>query len=268
MTPKRFQELRENPEIAALSEPPTAGRLTKHWQSVTGQKSEALDGPILGTFSAPSSERKFIVSLDLDEVVRETCKAISALGGLAIDQMASPDGNKPDYGLTTLNLSQESVIAIVQEIIHEKDNPVDGIEEINEIVHSWRRLGAYCIANTSTQAGCELATVEFLQEFLPDAVDGIVFPRNWDGRGQFTKADAIKALHSKEIPVEQKDLIFIDDSSHHAGDALSTFTGTRVYMPNYTWNSKINGPSITRAETPIELFREADSNLRLELLLA
>jgi hypothetical protein len=88
----------------------------------------------------------------------------------------------------------------------------------------------YVIANTSTLPGCELGTIQdFSTTYnLSDCFDGLLLPRNHDGRGTVTKATALKsASHDLGLDFAAIPFLHIDDSLHH----IDGFVGEHAKHP-------------------------------------
>ena len=142
--------------------------------------------------------------------------------------------------------------------------PVDGIDEMRTMLQQWRKKGVYTVANTSTLPGCEEGTIDFFKTYLPDAIDGILLPRNYDGTLAFTKGHAIANVIGLLRPSESADIVavHIDDSPHHniaVREQIGRLGNARVvtFQPEYTSHLPIDEGSIA-TRTPLDAFRAAD----------
>ncbi len=220
---------------------------------------------ILGTLRVPNPDERItgIVSIDLCEVLRYTARGLAACGG------------KEDYdGSNYINAlwaderfmndiihADNTIQPIVQVMMNNNHvEPIQGIQMIANYIRDWRAQGVYCIANTSTASGCEAATVRFLQRYTPNCFDGIVFPRNPDGRGKTTKAAALKQVLTQldDFGFVPDFALHVDDTTHHISSMLTEQPHERMHLfvPAYPENIAVSAlaDNITRSRTPLDSF--------------
>lgn len=230
-----------------------------------------LEG-VFGTMRIPAADEKIgsVISLDLCEVIRLTARAIASTGGKLYEGNSYLEGLWQDerFGVTETDFAYYTLQPIAQVMInHGMVEPVDGAKEISGMIRDWRKNGAYCVANTSTLPGCELGTIRFLNEHFPRCFDGIVFPRNHDGRGRMTKSAALSHVldrlgdedHSPEY------VLHVDDTVHHIQGMLESrpHTAMHCFLPVYDGCLALDALSaeVKRADTPVGAFRLMDQHI-------
>lgn len=234
-----------------------------------------LDG-MLGAVRIPESSEaiKGIASVDLCEVVRGTVKGMTAALGREYV------GNDYSAGLwgdaqNTVDLAvKDSMINSLAHVLMNNGYilPVENIDSISALMRRWRNEeGVYCIANTSTLAGNELATLDFLDTYMPNCFDGIAFPRNHNGRGTITKAAAVSEVNTILTNYDQAPqyTAHIDDVEHHVATMVTrpplpitkVFVPLRHYRPDHLpVDSNIGNDDARRiAQSLVESTRESTS---------
>lgn len=229
-------------------------------------------GDILGTVRIPTAyeEIKAVASIDLCEIVRYTARTLASFAGrLNYDRNVYLEGLWEDERFSDIQHIDMTIQPIVQVAMnHDHVPPVDGVEVIAGRLQKWRKEGVYCVANTSTSSGCELATMRFMQQYLPECFDGIIFPRNPDGLGKTTKADALTRIieilnqngHSPEYALH------IDDTVHHIVAMLDQepHKDMHLFVPAYPDNIAVSGlaKNITRSPDPVASFMAMDEYIK------
>lgn len=257
---------------------PTKEELERAWSEMHGGDT-FLDLPdnIYGACTTPTETPRGFAVLDLCEVVRETGLGLIRLrGGTLDDMVVDEDGTSLDYG-ATLNGWHEDPQPKRQQMIqqlmhHDLIPPVRMSEGIKALIDSWKAKGVYVVADTSTLPGCELSTVAFLASQYEGCFDGILLPRNHDGLGSVTKADAFMETQKAMAGVLGSDevfdrpIVFIDDAAHHAIAFADTFAHADVIMPEYEWNRVCEANSridrVTQSIGTIDAFIMADKYLK------
>ncbi len=222
-----------------------------------------------------SDEVQAIASIDLCEVVRSTAYSISTTHGkeyhgnnyrLALweDELFAHSEEEHAFLSNTI----QSIAQVMMNSGHVQ--PVEGIDEIADMTARWRKkLGVYCVANTSTLSGCELATVSFINTHLPESFDGIVFPRNPLGRrDQITKSRALKMVIDvlAERGHECRLAVHVDDSEGHHLSMIEDppHAQTHVFLLEHPEFMPVDlGPAtnVTRSPSPLDSFRAMDDYL-------
>ena len=228
---------------------PSRDDLEKAWATLHGGDSFLkLPDHIYGACTAPSEVPTGYAVLDLCEVVRETGLGILKLrGGTLDDMVVNDEGSSLDYGSNYNGWPddqdpQAKRQLIIQQLMHhDLIPPVRMSEGIKALITSWKSKGVYVVADTSTLPGCELSTVAFLADQYEGCFDGILLPRNHDGQGDVTKADAFMETQRSIADQLGTDaynapIVFIDDAAHHATAFADTFAHADVIMPEYAWN--------------------------------
>ena len=242
--------------------PATSEKLQSQLSNMLGNvETTGVDG-VLGAIRVPRPGENIrgIVSLDLCEVVRKTAFALSTTAGKGyhgrtymdglwdvpehivaeitqqFDNPDDPDTQQAIHEAIGRNYVDPTVRAIVQVMVNGGHiKPVEGFEEIADMLTSWRESGLYVVANTSVAAGCEEKTNEFLDENFPNGVDGSVFPGNHDGKGRIKKADALGFVVKKLESYGQRPrhLFIVDDTPRHNKDIInrSPVENVRGYVP-------------------------------------
>jgi len=173
----------------------------------------AING-VLGVVAYPDREITGFVSVDLCEVVRET-------GAACREQLGykGPFERTNEYAFGTLTTDAMIDSAVRSVANSELGVPVaEDIDETAKLLHRLRKGGAFVVANTSIVSGCEIATIDerLMATHLRGCFDGILFPRNHDGRGTMTKVGAL-ALVVQQLGLDMREqhIAHIDDTSHH-----------------------------------------------------
>lgn len=238
-------------------------QLVDHWANTHDHENVISAPGVLSALRTPDCTPVAIASVDLCEVVRGTLHSMLGVFGVTEEAITSYSHYGPNFGI-----DNDLTVAIVQTLMNsDMVQPVDDIEEISEIMQEWRKLGIYCVANTSTLPGCEAATIDFLGRHLPEGFDGILLPRNALGDGPLTKGHALGfAIEAVADPTNVA-AVHIDDAPHH-NKAVNEHVGTKIgrnntttLMPTYVGN--VHPEGTVAAEDPIDAFRRADQILRL-----
>jgi hypothetical protein len=148
--------------------------------------------------------------------------------------------------------------------------PVDGIERIGELLRGWREKGVYVLANTMTLPGCEAVTIDFFNQHLPDAIDGLILPRALDkGQAARRTIEELQSLPANEPSTLPVTAAHIDDTPSHNADfrrELGDLPRARVatFCPGATMGAAENALDFG-AETPLRAFQLADKFLAVAL---
>jgi len=173
----------------------------------------AING-VLGVVAYPDREITGFVSVDLCEVVRET-------GAACREQLGyrGPFERTNEYAFGTL--TTDKMIDDAVRTVANSDIGVPVAQDIDETAKLLRRLrkgGAFVVANTSIIDGCELATIDdrLMATHLRGCFDGVLFPRNHDGRGVLTKVGALAlVIQQLGLDMREQHIAHIDDTPHH-----------------------------------------------------
>jgi len=264
---KHFPEF---PDLTLLPEayPVLSGsELANTWKSMYASDGEvvAVDGT-LGAIRLPNSPIQKILSVDLCEVVRRTHQAAAAALGRDLDTISN------DVWNYRIGIPADKVPYLVTVLMNLGEvAPDPEIDDIRNELLAIRDEETLIIANTSTLPGCEKATIEFLAHYLPDCFDGIILPRNHDGQGQTTKAQALEALLSTigRARGDLAELIHIDDAPHHTQAILKELSHIALHgaciMPIFEAGAKsISDPhalpipdEAERVSSPLQAIRLA-----------
>lgn len=251
---------------------PSSQELVELWQTYSQTNALPTRG-VYGAYVPPKQEVRAIASVDLCEVVRDTLGSVHIANGI---QRTTPytrytysDETWFDRSLSSEELERSVVATTLQTAMSEGFvQPVEFIGGIGALLRSWRAQGIYCVANTATLPGCERGTIQYtLGRDLPGALDGILFPRNWNNSSAMTKAAALITLAAEaELDLEELPVAHIDDAVHHANSFLTAFpdkSNLKIVVPAYGWNRELD--ETLRAASPFEAFVAADSFFREEL---
>ncbi len=251
--------------------------LQEAWHAYSGQEAiPALTRDLLGVMYTPAERPTAFVSLDLCEVVRHTCASLWALER----PFDTPIDNIHGYGVgMDIVKGSGDVIRYVTALMNnDLVQPMQGLDQMAEMVRDWREKGAYVFANTSTLPGCEAATVKYLGERMLGCFDGIVFPRNHDNTGTMNKGIAARILIDScmqdfEAPAEKSvPVVHVDDLSHHLSSfrrevGQLPYTDVVTYQPLYPSEFAPDAKSV-HAATPLESFQMVDHMLAEKLAAA
>lgn len=234
-------------------------------------------GDVLGTMRVPAPDETIhgIASIDLCEILRETARSMIRTSG-NMDYYGNGYVDGMWEGFTENDPAhQDSVVrSIVQELMAKQHvTPTENHQDMAATIRNWRQHGVFVVANTSTLPGCELSTLRFLEAQYPDCFDGIVFPRNHDGKGKITKAEALRMTlaEAARYDIAPEFAIHIDDTKHHIEAMISAppHHNMRFFMPRFESNAELDGHhQVVHADTPIEVFGEADIFVREQLQTA
>ena len=217
----------------------TADELADRLGAMVCGKTVGMDG-ILGAVRVPESDEQIrgIASVDLCEVVRGTVKSMALALGREYVGNDYPVGIWGDSHETIDNDFKQSTICSLAHVLMNNGHvpAVENIDAITTLLRRWRsEEDVFCIANTSTLPGNELATLEFMDKFMPECFDGIAFPRNHNGLGQTTKAAAVSEVNTiLDVHGQQpKYAVHIDDVEHHVATmvARQPLPETKVFVP-------------------------------------
>lgn len=237
---------------------PSTSELIERWQAYQPER-EVVEAPgVYGVVSIPEEPPETFISLDLCEVLRETHKSLVRVEDTELVRMPNSIHRYGD-GLSIAN----DILPIARVLMSNNlVSPVSDIEDIKDIIHEWRRNGAYVFANTSTLPGCELGTIDFFDKHLKGCFDGILLPRNHDGTLPATKGvvarDLVHKFHDEQTPTIRA--IHIDDTPHHNvsfRQEVASFLGSRgvvaTFSPAYESHLPADDGSIM-APSPLATF--------------
>ncbi|MCX6727204.1 MAG: hypothetical protein NTX11_00095 [Candidatus Saccharibacteria bacterium] len=239
---------------------PTIDELVDHWADTHGHI-DVFEAPgVFGAVRTPDQVPTFVASIDLCEVVRHTKGSLLGVAGIPLSEL---DLSNTYHDATSV--SDDAVQPIIQTLMnHDHVDPIEGIEEIRDIMRSWRELGAYVVANTSTLPGCETSTTSFLHQYLEGCFDGIVFPRNHDGSGPISKGHALAFIIDTYCEPSKTRALHIDDTFYHCNSvkehvsALIGADNISTIMPVYPGSPAVPKGTIS-ATSPMHAFMIADS---------
>lgn len=252
----------------------TATQLHESWQRYSGQLHQDLQNTpdVLGTMRKPSRMPANILSIDLCEVVRTTHASLRTIE----EPAGTPIEDIHAYGKGIRCMQNYGDIQAVAQVMISAGliAPVENIAEIARITRTARKNNTYVIANTSTLPGCEQGTVDFLAQYMRGCFDGIVFPRNFDGKGEMNKGKAGEIVlrecarltdttFSETTPLNA---VHIDDLPHHHGAfhrVMGAIEGVRVttVQPLYPSSNSPHAQSIL-TQTPLQAFEAAQTILQ------
>lgn len=225
----------------------------------------------------PGGQPHAFAVLDLCEVVRETGIAVARMGGGGLDEVFNPEEGTADYGNHFLNFTRDDMIKITVQIMMDHDliDAVQFHEALTAFMQRWKAAGTYIVADTSTLPGCEKNTIDFLERYYPSCFDGILLPRNHDGNGRTTKADAFAAAqnaialwYGKEI--YDAPIVYIEDTPHHTTAFKERFPNSKIFMPEYDWNTHHTQNSdvtvVPQHLGTVDSFIAADNHLMRQLI--
>lgn len=236
---------------------PSIENLTARWVESSPAPVLNLPEEIYGVAEKPLTQPRAVIAIDIDEIIRDSGMTLLQISGGALDDMVA-DGETGvfDYG-STHNRWQlgngiysqaeqaEYAQAMRHLMLHEMMQadlvqPTAYSEIIAKFILKWRAQDVYVIANTSTLPGCETSTVEFLNKYFPGCMQGLLLPRNHDGRGKITKPQSLDATleaikKQTTFTVDRLPILAIDDAKHHAEGYDAN--GIKTFMPAYGWNS-------------------------------
>lgn len=237
----------------------TSEELREQWTNYLRVSDAIGTNAVLGAYSSDLKNIETIVSVDLDEVIRDTHGNIAKISG-----KTHQDIEHIGQYSKILGVDKGGEVEITMALMNQtKISPVDDYFKIALIMQKWRNKGVAIIANTSTLPGCEKVTVDFLDHNFPGAFDGIVFPRNHDGTGPMTKAKALESVIEQTNSSESiNHIIHIDDAPHHVEQMIvhhdkfpnRTFSGL---IPLYVGYDAYPSEA-TLGSNPLECFEIAD----------
>jgi len=245
---------------------PTSEELAEYWAETHAHTGVITSPGVYGALRQPETAPTTVVSLDLCEVVRGTVHSMLDVFAKKPKDIINHSNYGPNFAV-----EKNVVIPIVQTLInYDHVLPVEGIAEISETIRVWRSLGVYVVANTATLPGCEKATISFLDRYLSDCFDGILFVRNYDASGQVNKGHALRFLIEGYADPSNTFALHIDDAPHHC-EAVNQEVGsligqqnTATIMPVYPGTSARPKGTII-AQSPRDAFAVADNLVRHRL---
>lgn len=243
---------------------PSAAELCVELQGLVGEREEVFESTeVFGALRKPRDGEEIhgVMSVDLCEVLRYSARSLADAMGIEgynsnqyMDALWDASDREPEYLQRVLQAKTQVFMGM------DLVEPVEGHTEIAELMQEWRKeRGVYVVANTSTLPGCEISTLRFLGKYYPDCFDGIVLPRNHDGKGKITKADALGHV-LEELAVhgaEPKFAGHIDDTIHHldAMIARAPHPEMRFFAPALTGNEGLSeNPRVLVSGTSREAF--------------
>ncbi|MEK7571783.1 MAG: hypothetical protein AAB553_05925 [Patescibacteria group bacterium] len=145
--------------------------------------------------------------------------------------------------------------------------PVDQIEEIATIMHHWREQGIYVTAVTASKSGTESGTLAFLQQYVPDCLDALIFCDKGQNPQKLDKGDAALAL-LEAIPHRQEPVtaVLIDDVSANAQEFRKKvqrlpYSRVTTILPNYNTHLETQSGALISGDSRLA-FGDADAFLR------
>lgn len=246
---------------------PSGDDLVELWKTHM-ETTEAIQAhDVFGVFTPPIRDIEAVASIDLCEVVRHTRKALYEITGVK-------DGHNSNYSIGTwydpskvgVAYERSIVVSVIRAAINTGQvSSVEGMDSISEILKEWRNSGVLVIANTSTLPGCEPGTIEHtLANSARKQFDGIVFPRNHDGNGSTSKANAIRTLMQEAKVRPDVPVIHIDDADYHHKafrDEKEFFCGLMFLLaPTYDGVQVPNADATF--ESPLKAFTGATNLLK------
>jgi hypothetical protein len=266
---------------------PTSEELRDMWQDYLGPDATVVPTPgVYGAMRIPDAPPTSIVSVDVCEVIRNTNIGVILAERSHQDLEKNPIKSIHRYGEGCTYQDNYADIQTLTQVLMNADliEPVENIDQINDLIQGWQELGAYKVLNTSTLSGCEPGTIRFFDRYLPGVFDAILLPRNHDSdKSQATKGDVAaglalaveQAVFGDKVPGTKLrrniTAIHIDDKPCHneAFREAMTDIGARVHtlQPMYPSHLEADKKSINTL-TPLAAFHMADLILRAEMQLA
>lgn len=242
----------------------TADQLIDEWQYEYDNVSMR---PVPGLFGVMrhihgSDHPDTLLSVDVDDVLRDSNATFLALGDYSTEEHAGEDyvtcfGGPFDIGYD-FDIVGPAIRGLV---LMEKIPPVRKISRIAQHLQYLREHGVYVVASTSTVPGTERATIQFLKKYLPESFDGIVFPGNHDNKGPITKGTVKKMvrqeLHQLAGETTIRSTSMVDDAPHHIlhGREAAAEMGIDSHIdatPDYPWNR--HDARLNIHPTPVDAF--------------
>jgi hypothetical protein len=248
----------------SVAEQDTSLEVQERWAAYTGKEVYSLP-EIAGAYTQPTRRIHSLVSIDIDELIRNTSVAFGKIMNLntvrgqysrdtPVDEYTCEDEAETARRRAAVSLA---IHAVIQNGLAEPD---DDIGLLVTSLQEWRKNGVYVVANSSGLEGCDADTVKFLQEFLPDCFDAVLFPRNHDGLGGLTKVGAVQELaQATGMELSDMPVAFLDDMEHqliHAIDTLGTDRLRLFALAKHGYNSVPEGA--VSAEKSRDVFALAD----------
>lgn len=232
---------------------PTVSELEEAWERHHSSQTFArLHESMYGICTKPPKQPTAVIAVDLCEVVRQTGASFTKL--YTNDPASTAHDYNVYYGEDILGENAQAMREIMApELMHaDAVEPVPYTDAIQAFMQRWKSQGIYIIANTSTLPGCETSTVKYLADYFPGSFQGILLPRNHDGKGKTTKPEIFS--HTKAELELQTGFDFtnipslcIEDAYHHGSDYVTHPDSIHVFMPEYSWNQPLDGhPDISR----------------------
>ncbi|HTE58194.1 MAG TPA: hypothetical protein VK694_05620 [Verrucomicrobiae bacterium] len=244
--------------------------LADEWHAYTERETHALQG-VLGAYAKPVGEVCAVASIDLCEVTRDTAVSLGDLVGEPLERGQYSEGTWYSVENMGLDFEYSVVLGGLQHLMNnDLVGAIPGIDEVSHTLRGWREQGVYMAANTSTLPGCELATIRHhLEKDLKGCFDALLLPRNYDGRGKMTKAQALDVLGQEAgIDIGALPLVHIDDATHHVQGFIDHFGDhptSAFLMPAHNYNQA--PVAEMRCEDPPEAFARAHEFLQKQGVL-
>lgn len=245
--------------------PATPEQLVGAWSKYHNVPEDELVTPdgVLGVVRQVSEPMISVVSVDLCEVIRNTCVASFKARNEPWPYRQSQATSEYDRG----GASQAEINAAVRKAAHEGIPSLPGMYDIRNRLSMSRQLGMYVVANTSIIEGCELPTIDKrgLGRYAQEAFDGIVFPRNYNGLGKLKKPQALlMALEAAGIDPANADVAHIDDTPHHLQafhDLRHEFGSLMLVGINHLGNRNQAMPNVLRFDDRARAFETTINGL-------
>jgi hypothetical protein len=238
----------------------TNEELLNEWQNLYDVEARPMEG-ILGVVEYHDQRPDAVLSVDLCDVLRDTCRDYRRAAGLS-------DIRTHDYQYGVEANGLDICTAVVQRLMNRGEvAAVEEVADIANILRAIRAAGALVIANTSTLIGCESATIDerFMATHLRGCFDGIVFPRNHDGTGPISKAIAAAMVMEQEgIDTETTPVVHIDDAPHHVRSFRDYFTSNprlALFMPPHEGNQHEIDLQQYLVQNALEAFKAASRHI-------
>lgn len=251
----------------------TTEELIADWRSyLDSPEAKVTEAPgVYGVVRVPNTRPDTFLSVDVCEVFRQTHATLRTVE----EPFGTPILDMHDYcvGMSSIECNTDldgkyaDIKTIAQVLIGDNlIQPVDDIDRIASLMRNWREQGVYIFANTSTLEGCERGTINFFRRYMPGTLDGLLFPRNFDGLGTVTKGvAAAQLIETFRRPDTETTALHVDDLGHHLSAfhlAVGALSGVRIatFQPEYSSTKPLHTESL-QTTTPLAAFEQLDAFL-------
>ena len=256
------ERILEGPEVERFEHDLHGIEMATYWSDYTSEQAlffDQTEGNLEGVYTECKSGTLGVAMIDMCELLRLTSDAVQEIyEGKPVPEDTDYRGKyfkNTEHDPDATDDPEEKTIrrelemaAIIEAIQSGKAGPVESINKIAQRLYALRNSGYYVVLATSGLRENDKSTLEFVAKYLPDCFDAALFPRNHDGKGTLSKADALNILAEKiDLNLLETPVAVVDDMEHQiraALDVLGTGSLREYVLLKHRFNNEVDGALI------------------------